>query len=86
MIPDWHLQPALVARIFSQFGQPEIDLMATNKSTQLDRYYSPVQDEGALAVDSLVQNWDKFKKNYVFPPPVMMELVLNRIHQCQNTT
>ena len=37
IIPDWHLQPALVARIFSQFGQPEIDLMATNKSTQLDR-------------------------------------------------
>ena len=86
MIPDWHLHPDLVRRIFSQLGQPEIDLMATNKSAQLDRYYSPVQDEGVLAVDSLVQDWDRFETNYVFPPPVMMELVLNRIHQCRSKT
>ena len=86
MIPDWHLHPDLVTRIFSLLGQPEIDLMATNKTAQLDRYYSPVQDEGALAVDSLVQDWDRFETNYVFPPPVMMELVLNRIYQCRSKT
>ena len=86
ILPDWHLQPVLATRIFAQYGQPEIDLMATNQSTQLVKYYSPLLDEEALAVDSLVQDWDKFRVNYVFPPPVMIELVLNRIFQCNHLT
>ena len=86
VLPDWQLQPGLASRIFALFGQPEVDLMATSQSTQLVNYYSPLLDEEALAVDSLVQDWDKFRLNYVFPPPVMIELVLNRIYQCSYKT
>ena len=50
------------------------------KLPQLVKYYSPLLDEEALAVNILFQDYDKFSMNYVFPPPVMIELVLNRIY------
>ena len=34
----------------------------------------------------MVQDWDRFALNYVFPPPVMVELILNRIKQCKVET
>ena len=86
VIPDWHLLTYLVQNLFLMCGMPDIDLMATHSSAQLPLYYAPTQDEEALATDSMVQDWDKFTNNFVFPPPVMMELVLNRIHQCKTTT
>lgn len=86
VIPDWHLSPALAQKLFLICGQPQIDLMATSKSTQLPMYYAATLDEEAEAVDSLVQNWDRFPLNFVFPPLVMVELVLNRIYQCSSET
>ena len=85
-IPDWHMDSQLVQKLFLLCGVPQIDLMATAQSAQLPLYYSPMLDEMALAVDSLVQDWDKFSLNFVFPPLVMVELTLNRIHQCQSST
>ena len=85
-IPDWHMDSQLVQKLFLLCGVPRIDLMATDQSAQLPLYYSPMLDEMALAVDSLVQDWDKFSLNFVFPPLVMVELTLNRIHQCQSST
>ena len=86
IIPDWHLAPALAQKLFLMCGQPQIDLMATSRSGQLPMYYTATLDEEALAVDSLVQNWDRFPLNFVFPPLVMVELVLNRIYQCSSAT
>ena len=56
------------------------------RSSQLQMYYAATLDEEAMAVDSLVQDWDRFSLNYVFPPLVMVELVLNRIYQCSSST
>ena len=86
ILPDWNLQANVVEKIFAVFGLPEIDLMATKHSAQLSRYYSPLIEEEALEVDSMVQDWNRFKLNYIFPPPVMLELVLNRVFQCKKET
>ena len=43
------------------------------KLSQLVKYYSPLLDEEALAVNILFQDYDKFSMNYVFPPSVMIE-------------
>ena len=59
VIPDWHMDSRLVQRLFFLCGVPQIDLMATAQSAQLPLYYSPFLDEMALAVASLVQDWDK---------------------------
>ena len=68
------------------FGVPEVDLMATASSTQLPRFFSAVQDRRAAAIDSFTEDWNKFSLAYIFPPPQMMELVLNRIYQCNKST
>jgi hypothetical protein len=86
VIPDWHLDQVLAQKLFLMCGQPQVDLMASSQSSQLPMYYAATLDEEALAVDSLVQDWDMFSLNYVFPPLVMVEPVLNRIFQCSSST
>lgn len=86
VIPDWHLDQVLAQKLFLMCGQPQLDLMASSQSSQLQMYYAATLDEEAMAVDSLVQDWDRFSLNYVFPPLVMVELVLNRIYQCSSST
>ena len=86
VLPDWHLSREVASRLFSIVGIPEIDLMATSSSHQVSQYYSALVDERAAGVDAFTQNWDQFQLAYVFPPPVMMELILNRIYQCSQNT
>ena len=59
-----------------------VDLMATSNSNQVDLYFSALTDDGALGIDTFTEDWDKFTLAYIFPPPPMVELVLNRIYQC----
>ena len=89
IIPDWHLDQVLAQKLFLLCGRPQVDLMASSQSAQLPLYYAATLDEASsskVAVDSLVQDWDRFSLNYVFPPLVMVELVLNRIYQCSSST
>ena len=81
-LPDWHLARELAKKIFNLWGWPEIDLMATQKSAQIGVYFSALVDKEAAGTDALVMDWNRFSKAYVFPPPVMIELILNRIFQC----
>ena len=80
-LPDWHLSKNVARKLFKVIGFPQVDLMATNKSKQVQRYYAPLSDEGALAIDAFTQDWDRFILSYIFPHPPMVELILNRIHQ-----
>jgi len=40
-LPDWHLSPQVTSQIFSAWGTPVIDLMATHASAVVPRYVSP---------------------------------------------
>jgi hypothetical protein len=52
---------------------PLIDLMATSYSTQLPQHYTLFKgEEGALQVDAIVQDWDRFHSNYIFPPEPLL--------------
>ena len=86
VLPDWHLSRTIARNLFSMVGTPEVDLMATSHSAQVPIYYSALTEDGAEGVDVFTQNWDEFSKLYVFPPPVMMELILNRVYQCNKET
>ena len=85
-LPDWHLSHKIAMKIFQLWGWPEIDLMATQESTQVQNYFSALKDTKARGIDALVMDWNHFSLAYVFPPPVMMELILNRIFQCSPRT
>ena len=62
-------------------GYPQVDLMATSNSKKVLFYYSALLDDEALGIDAFTKNWDQFSISYIFPPPPMAELVLNRIYQ-----
>ena len=70
----------------SSFYCAEVDLMATSTSPQVPVYFSALVDDQAEGVEVFTKNWDTFNLVYVFPPPVMMELILNRIYQCNTDT
>ena len=72
--------------IFNRLGDPKVDLMATSFSAQLDLFYAPTPDRRALAVDAMVQDWDMFQKNYVFPPVPLIHPVLDKILSCSPGT
>ena len=86
MMSDWKLHPRLAKMIFTRLGRPHLDLMATSYSAQLNLYYSPTPDSKALAVDAMVQNWDMFSKNYIFPPVPLIHPVLDKILTCASDT
>ena len=39
-----------------------------------------------MGIDAFTEDWDKFTLAYIFPPPPMVELVLNRIYQCSKNS
>merc|ERR1711888_290582 len=82
VLPDWHLSEKVTKKLFQKMGLPQVDLMATSKSNQVPFYYAALADQGALAIDAFTENWDRFKLSYIFPPPPIVELILNRIYQC----
>ena len=86
VLPDWQLNPTLATRVFDMLGVPEMDLMATKRSSQVQRYFSPLRDNQAEGIDAFTQDWDRFSLSYIFPPPVMMELIMNRIFQCKSSS
>ena len=77
VMPDWHLDRAIAQKIFKLLDQP-----ATSKSRQVDVYFAALEDDKANALDAFSEDWSRFRLAYIFPPPVMMELILNRIYQC----
>ena len=86
VMPDWHLSRQVAERLFHQLGVPEIDLMATANSAQVPVYCSALVEKEAKAIDAFTENWNLYDLAYVFPPPAMIELILNRIFQCQQKT
>lgn len=77
-LPDWHLHPDLFQRLVRLWGLPEIDLFATQQSTQLDRFFAWGQAQGAEAFDALAQHWE-FSLAYAFPPPPILPRTISKI-------
>ena len=50
------------------------------------RVMSAIKDDQAKAIDTLIQDWNKYTLAYVFPPQVMIELILNKIYQYNKTS
>ena len=77
-IPDWHLLPSVFNKICRRWGLPEVDLFATEHSTQLTRFFAWGQAPTAEAFDALLQPWD-FRLAYAFPPPPILPRVLGKM-------
>ena len=76
LLPEWHLLPQVA---FCLWGLPEVDLLASSHSTQCQHYFTletplPL---GALGLNAFSHPWT-FQVSYVFPPLVMVPLVLSK--------
>ena len=85
-MPDWHLSRPMAQKLFLSLGYPQVDLMATSNSNQVYLYFSTLTDDGPGGIDAFTKDWDRFTLSYIFPPPPMVELVLNRIYQCSSNS
>ena len=79
MLPEWHLLPQVAQAAFHLWGLPEVDLLASSRSTQCQHYFTletplPL---GALGLNAFSHPW-KFQVSYVFTPLALVPLVLSK--------
>ena len=74
----------MARRIFSRFGVPDIDLMASQVSRKVPRFISWSKvDTEAVALDSLspTVRWDIWDLPYLFPPFSLIGICLQKIRE-----
>jgi hypothetical protein len=54
-------------KIVDRFYLPEVDLFASRLTHQVESYVSRFQDPGAIAVDTFLQDWSRWK-SFIHPP------------------
>ena len=54
---EWSMNPAIVNKVFRNWGSPHVDLFALKQNTKLPVFMSPIPDKTAWKVDCLIQNW-----------------------------
>ena len=82
---EWFLDPALASRVFRHLGEPEVDLFASNRSAQVERYFMlDWKDKRATWINALEREWD-FKLMYAFPPPQLIPRILDRMNEHRGT-
>ena len=79
LLPEWHLLPQVAQAAFRLWGLPEVDLLASSRSTQCQHYFTletplPL---GALGLNVFSHPWN-FQVSYVFPPLALVPLVLSK--------
>lgn len=79
---EWRLHPRTVAMIWDIFGKAEVDLFASEESTDCPLYFSLTQSP--LGVDELAHSWPSVCK-YVFPPVKLLPIVIQKIREEQES-
>ena len=79
MLLELHLLPQVAQAAFHLWALPEVDLLASSRSTQCQYYFTletplPL---GALGLNAFSHPW-KVQVSYVFPPLALVPLVLSK--------
>lgn len=74
---EYSLNDVYINNVFKKFGQPVIDLFASEQNTKCQRYISWKPDPGSEGVDAFTLKWDMFF--YAFPPFAIISKVLSKI-------
>ena len=81
---EWTLKQAVVDSLWMTWPKPEIDAFATCLNFRLPRYFSPVVDPAAVAIDAMAQDWTKHTL-YMFPPRGLIPAVLRKLQRPHDT-
>jgi len=77
---DWKLCPRIFQKLNAYFGGFSIDLFASYRNHQIQRFYSWKPDPQAIAVDALAQVWGN-EVPYAFPPFALVGRCLQKVNQ-----
>jgi len=77
---EWTLSQRVLARIWSRWEKPVVDLFATQFNFRLPVYVSPVQDGQAWRIDAFSFAWTGLQA-YAFPPFALIHQVLLKAAQ-----
>lgn len=82
---EWMLHPVITRHIFNRFGQPSVDLFASELNRQLQTYCTKHRDPKALATDAFSIPWNNVL-SYAFPPFAIITRVLTKVREENATT
>jgi len=74
---DFGLHDQFFESIVSEFGQPQIDLFATEITTKCEKFISWYPCPGAFSIDAFTVKWNDYF--YAFPPFILITRVLRKI-------
>ena len=83
-IADWSLKESVARKVFRRFGNPDIDLMATQASRKVPRFISRCRgDKETIVLDSMSSKvkWDEWELPYLFPPFSLIGRCLQKIRE-----
>ena len=78
---ELHLNPIIFRQIVAVYGQPEIDLFASERNRQVSVYISWIWDPKAAGTDAFSIDWGTFNLSYMFPPFSLVSKCLHKIQQ-----
>ncbi|KAL0196894.1 hypothetical protein M9458_005434, partial [Cirrhinus mrigala] len=76
---EWRLHPEVVELIWRVFDQAQVDLFATQETSQCPLWFS-LSHPAPLGLDAMVQTWPRLRL-YAFPPIALLPGVLERVRQ-----
>ena len=83
-VQDWSLNISQANKLFSVYGIPDVDLMASGESRKCPVFYSwTIEDQEAWGIDSLAKdvNWSQYSLPYCFPPFPLIPQVLQKVRE-----
>ena len=80
---EWTLSSSVTELLWSLWGRPTVDLMATYLNYRLPTFVSPFPHELAHQVDAMSFSWDRLD-GYLFPPWAMILPVLLKLKHEKN--
>lgn len=78
-LPEWHLKEDALSMLFQEFGRPEIDLFASERSAVVPVYVSErIEDKNSQYTDAFTKTW-QYKLAWIFPPPALIPRILSHL-------
>ncbi|XP_063602946.1 uncharacterized protein LOC134778940 [Penaeus indicus] len=78
---EWALDQEVFQKIAQKYGHPQIDLFASHSNPRIERYLTRAEVTVEGGPDAFLEDWNKWKSIYLFPPPLtsIMLRVINHL-------